>query len=149
MAAGITVMESNLGKLKSRISEEYTKHVKSGATFDLKLDFEVEKPRLLILENVEALSHLEPFGSGNPAPTLCMTKVKLISAESIGAGKHSRLRIEKTGTYLDCIYFGMPAEDLGVKEGMYVDVAFEPQVNEFRGKSNVQLQLHDIRPHTP
>ncbi|MCL2220713.1 MAG: single-stranded-DNA-specific exonuclease RecJ [Oscillospiraceae bacterium] len=149
MAAGITVKESNINKLKSRINEEYTKHVKGGATFDLKLDFEVEKPKLLTLENIEALSYLEPFGSGNPAPALCMTNVKLVSAESIGAGKHSRLRIEKNNAYLECIYFGMPAENLGVKEGMHVDVAFEPQINEFRGKSNVQLQLHDIRPHTP
>jgi len=146
MAAGVTVKEENIEEFRSRIKEEYEKHVEDGVSLGLRLDFEVEKPELLTLQNVEALSELEPFGSGNPAPCLCMTGVKLVSLESIGAGKHSRLRIEKAGKKLDCIYFSMPAENLGVREGMYVDVAFEPQVNEFRGKSNVQLQLHDIRP---
>jgi len=148
MAAGVTVKEANVEELQSRIKKEYLAHIKSGATFDLKLDFEVEKPKLLALENVETLSCLEPFGNGNPAPALCLTRAKLVIAESIGAGKHSRLKIDKSGMYLDCIYFGVPAESLGVSAGMYVDVAFEPQVNEFRGKSNVQLQLHDIRPTT-
>jgi len=146
MAAGVTVKEENIEEFRSRIKEEYEKHVEDGVSLGLRLDFEVKKPELLTLQNVEALSELEPFGSGNPAPCLCMTGVKLVSLESIGAGKHSRLRIEKAGKKLDCIYFSMPAENLGVREGMYVDVAFEPQVNEFRGKSNVQLQLHDIRP---
>ncbi|MCL2221867.1 MAG: single-stranded-DNA-specific exonuclease RecJ [Oscillospiraceae bacterium] len=146
MAAGVTVREDKIEELRSRIKKEYEKHVEGGASLGLRLDFEVEKPKLLILPNVEALSDLEPFGSGNPAPCLCMTGVKLISVESIGAGKHSRLRIEKAGKKMDCIYFSMPAESLGVKEGMDVDIAFEPQVNEFRGKTNVQLQLQDIRP---
>jgi len=149
MAAGVTVIEDNIEELRNRIKKEYEKHVESGVSLGLRLDFELEKPKLLTLQNVEALSDLEPFGSGNPAPCLCMTGVKLVSVESIGAGKHSRLQIEKSGIKLDCIYFSMPTENLGVKEGMDVDVAFEPQVNEFRGKTNVQLQLHDIRPAAP
>ena len=146
MAAGVTVKEDNIEEFKSRISEEYRKHIEEGAALGLRLDFEVEKPELLALSNVEALSCMEPFGSGNPAPCLSMTGAKLVSAESIGAGKHSRIKIEKTGKNLDCIFFSMPAENLGVEKGMSVDVAFEPQVNEFRGKTSVQLQLHDIRP---
>jgi len=32
-----------------------------------------------------------------------------------------------------------------VSNGMLVDVAFEPQINDFRGRSNVQLHLFDVR----
>ena len=147
MAAGVTVKESNIEKIREHITKEYEKHIKGGATLGLNLDFEVEKPELLTIENVKALSLLEPFGSGNPAPCLCLEDAKLTSVESIGAGKHSRLKIEKAGKLFECIYFSMPAEELGVKDGMCVDVAFEPQINEFRGKTSVQLQLQDIRPH--
>lgn len=149
MAAGVTVREENVEELRNRIRKEYEKHVENGVSLGLRLDFEVEKPELLVLKNVEALSQLEPFGSGNPAPRLCITGAKLVLAESIGAGKHSRIRIEKSGRNLDCIYFSMQAKDLGVEEGADVDVAFEPQINVFRGKTNVQLQLYDIRPAQP
>jgi len=46
---------------------------------------------------------------------------------------------------MDCIYFSMPSEDLDVNEGMQVDVAFAPQINEFRGRTSVQLHVLDIR----
>jgi single-stranded-DNA-specific exonuclease len=34
-----------------------------------------------------------------------------------------------------------------VEVGDVVDVAFQPQVNEFRGERSVQLNIMDIRPH--
>jgi single-stranded-DNA-specific exonuclease len=39
----------------------------------------------------------------------------------------------------------MPATELGVAGGELVDVAFEPQINEFRGQISVQLNILDIR----
>ena len=144
-AAGITITEKNIDEFRRRICEHYRNNIGNLQAFGLELDFEVEKPELLTIENIEALCCLEPFGHDNPSPRLCMRGAKVCGAQSIGAGKHSRLKIEKAGKSLDCIFFSVPAEQLGVCEGMLVDVAFEPQVNEFRGRSSVQLQLCDIR----
>jgi single-stranded-DNA-specific exonuclease len=91
------------------------------------------------------LESLEPFGSGNPSPGLCICGAVVSSAQSIGSGKHSKIKIEKSGKALECIFFSASTDELGISEGMLVDVAFEPQVNEFRGRSSVQLQLLDIR----
>jgi len=145
MAAGVTVAEENIDQLRQRISGHYHDIIESIPGSGLKLDFEVEKPELLTLQNIEALESLEPFGNGNPSPCLCILGAELTSAQSIGAGRHSRLKIGKSGANLDCIFFSVPAEDLGVNEGALVDIAFEPQVNEFRGRRSVQLQLLDIR----
>ena len=145
MAAGVTVAEENIGELRARVGRYYFEKAGSQPPRGLKIDFEVEKPELLTVRNIEALERLEPFGNDNPPPCLCITDAKLTSAQSIGAGQHTRLRIEKTGKSFDCIYFSMPSENLGVREGMRVDVAFEPQINEFRGRTNVQLHLFDIR----
>ncbi len=38
------------------------------------------------------------------------------------------------------------AAQLGVSPGCRVDVAFYPQINEFRGVRSVQLQVVDLRP---
>jgi len=145
MAAGVTVAEENIEQLRRRISGHYHDIIETVPGSGLKLDFEVEKPELLSLQNIEAMELLEPFGNGNPSPCLCMLGAVLTSAQSIGGGRHSRLKVEKSGVYLDCIFFTVPADDLGVNEGTLVDIAFEPQVNEFRGRRSVQLQLFDIR----
>jgi len=145
MAAGVTVMKENIDQLRQRISGYYHDKVSDTPWTGLKLDFEVEKPQLLTLQNIEALELLEPFGNGNPSPCLCIMGAVLTSAQSIGAGRHSRLKVEKSGVYLDCIFFSVPADDLGVSEGTLVDIAFEPQVNEYKGRSSVQLQLLGIR----
>jgi len=145
MAAGVTVAEEYIGELRRRITEFYHDNIDVIPHTGLLLDFEVEKPELLILKNIEALDHLEPFGNGNPPPSLCILGAVLVSAQSIGAGRHSKLKVEKSGALLDCIFFSVPAEELGVSEGALVDIAFEPQVNEFKGRCSLQLQLFDIR----
>ena len=145
MAAGITVAEENIEELRRRVISCYHAKTKDAPPSGLTVDFEVEKPELLTLDNIEALERLEPFGNGNPSPCLCMMGAVASAIQSIGAGKHTRLRIRKSGHMLDCVFFSVSAEDLGVSEGELVDVAFEPQINEYRGRSSVQLQLLDIR----
>jgi single-stranded-DNA-specific exonuclease len=145
MAAGVTVVQENIDELRGRIIQYYQDNYKTVPRPGLRLDFEVQKPELLTPQNVEALERLEPFGNGFPPPYLCMNGAVLTSAQSIGAGKHTRLRIEKAGKSFDCIFFSMPSEELGVSEGMTVDIAFEPQINDFRNRSSVQLHLYDIR----
>jgi len=145
MAAGVTVAEDNIDELRKRVTSYYQETTKDAPEPELRLDFEVEKPELLTIKNIEALDKLEPFGNGNPSPCMCILGAKVTYAQSIGAGKHSKLKLEKAGLPLDCIFFSVPAENMGVSVGMYVDVAFEPQINEYRGRSSVQLQLLDIR----
>jgi len=146
MAAGITVAEGNIDEFRRRLILSYRETMKTAPNPGLSLDFEVEKAELLTVQNVEALERLEPFGSGNPSPCLCIKHAVITAVQSIGAGKHTRFRIEKADKILDCVFFSMPYENLGVREGMLVDVAFEPQINDYRGRSDVQLHVMDIRP---
>ena len=144
MATGISLAEENIGKLRETLNEIYSDKLNYMPSSGLRIDFEVEKPELLTVDNLEALAKLEPFGSGNPAPYMYIRDAFLHTVFSIGSGKHSRLRLEKYGQTLDCICFRTPPDKLGVYEGMHVDIAFEPQINDFRGR-NVQLHVLDIR----
>jgi len=145
-AAGVTIMEGNLDELQRRITDFYRENYKTVPKPGLMLDFEVEKPEILTIKNVEALESLEPFGNGFPPPCLCIRGANVISAYPIGGGQHMRFRINKSDKILDCIFFSISAEELGISAGMVVDLAFIPQINEFRGRINVQLHLFDIRP---
>ena len=145
MAAGLMIKEENIEEFTKRINEYYHENIKIFPVPTLRVDFEVEKPALLMLENIESLVSLEPFGNRNPPPMLCMKNAALVSARSVGDGKHARLKVEKSGAVFDCIFFAHAAEELEASPGDSVDIAFVPVVNEFRGKRSVQLQVADVK----
>ena len=145
-ASGVTIAEENIAEFRRRIIETYKENYRSVFEPRLRIDFEVQKSELLTITNIEALACLEPFGNSNPLPSLCIMDAQLTYLQSIGDGKHTRLKILKSGKRLDCIYFSVSADSLGVSEGMQIDIAFEPQVNVFKGRSNVQLNVLDLRP---
>jgi single-stranded-DNA-specific exonuclease len=148
MAAGITILEENIDAFRERLNKLYHEEIKIPPVPTLLVDFEVIKPELLSLENVTALERTEPYGNGLVPPFLCMRDVLLSSVVPVGGGRHTKLRVTKSGRTFDCIAFNWTVEDLGAKEGDRVDIAFEPQVNEFRSWRNVQLNILDIRPYS-
>ena len=149
MAAGLSVAKENIGPLRDRLAKIYHEEVLEEPVASLYIDFEVQKGKLLELQNVEALWRLEPFGNGNLPPHLMLCGARVTQLVSVGTGKHTRLRVEFDRTSFDCIYFGIEACMLGFVQGDYVDIAFEPHINEFRGSRNVQLHVMDIRAHKP
>jgi len=109
------------------------------------VDFEVIHPGILSLRDVESLAQLEPFGAGCPTPVLCMKNVTVDAVTPLSAGRHTRLRVLKNGAPFECIYFSHRAEELGFVRGEAADIAFTPQINEFRSRRSVQLLLLDAR----
>ena len=57
-----------------------------------------------------------------------------------------RLRLRSGRTVLNAIYFSATPETASIQTGDTVDVAFAPQINEFRGERTVQMNILDIRP---
>jgi len=73
--------------------------------------------------------------------------VERISA--VGNGRHIRLRLRSGHHSINAIFFSATAESASVEPGDVVDVAFHPQVNEYRGERTVQMNILDIRPSCP
>lgn len=144
LAAGLNIHRANIDAFRRALQEYYVSHPPHEDE-GLTLELEITDPALLTLESVDALQALEPFGSGNPRPNLCMLDCRLSSAVPIGGGKHVRLRLEKFGQSYDCVWFSHPIERLAARRGDQVDVAFYPQISEFRGRRTVQLVLLDLR----
>ena len=69
---------------------------------------------------------------------------------AVGGGKHLRLKVRaKDGTALQAIYFSAGGLQDRLSPGDRVDLAFTPQINEFRGARAVQLNLADLRRVSP
>ena len=144
----LTVAEENVPAFRKALSEYYRANVPTPPVPTLNIDLEVLKPALLSFKNVSALALLEPYGNGHPSPSLCIMDSVLASVTAIGGGNHVKLRVAFGGETFECIFFSHSPESLGVNAGDRVDIAFSPQINDFRGRQSIQLMLIDIRPHT-
>ena len=103
-------------------------------------------PSLLTVQNVTALDLLEPFGASCPRPLLYLGNMQVDGLMEVGGGKHLKLRLSRDGRVLDGIFFSMNACKAAIAPGDRVEVAFTPQINEYRGLRTVQLNITDIRP---
>ncbi len=145
MAAGFTVREENIPALDRRLRQLVLEE-QAGEELPSLLDIDAAVlPQELTVEAVEALDALEPCGAGNPRPVLVLTGAHVISAAQVGRGRHLKLRLEGRGVPLDAIFFSVDGSELGLTPGCRVDVAFYPQINDFRGVRSVQLQVVDLR----
>ena len=104
-------------------------------------------PELMTIANVESLDTLEPCGNGCPRPLLTMEKLTVERTSQVGGGKHMRLQLRVGRHSFSAIFFSTNPANAGIAVGDLVDVAFHPQINEFRGIRSVQMNLTDIRPH--
>ena len=146
LAAGFTIRRDRIDEFRERITGLARQFAASGeARSALEVDCAVT-PELLTLENVEALAELEPCGNGCPRPVFCMEHVYVDQLSEVGSGKHLRLRLRaEDGSTCAAIFFSTTARQAAVAQGDCVDVAFTPQINEYRGVRTVQLNVVDLR----
>jgi single-stranded-DNA-specific exonuclease len=96
---------------------------------------------------VAELKRLGPFGHGNRKPILCCRGVTLASPpRRVGkTGDHLQLFVKQGEFAMKCIAFGAGALFEKLKPGMTIDLAVEPQINEFNGFANVELEVKDLQ----
>lgn len=145
MAAGLTVAQENIPAFKEKLCRYFKEKADPNFVPSLDIDFEVINPALLTVGNIDALNILEPFGTGNPTPLLSMTDVRVEAVTPLSGGKHTKLRISKLGAPFECVFFSQPTDELGVSPGDRLDIAFTPQINEYKGRRTVQLLLSATR----
>jgi single-stranded-DNA-specific exonuclease len=146
MAAGLTVKEENIAALREALIAGYDGSKQKNKERCLNIDFEVIKPELMSIGNIDAMEMLEPYGNGNPQPLLCMKDVMVENVMPLSDGKHTKMWVSKGGDVFESVFFSHSIKDLGTRVGIKADVAFMPQINEFRGRRSVQLYLVDFVP---
>ncbi|MCI9155804.1 MAG: single-stranded-DNA-specific exonuclease RecJ [Lawsonibacter sp.] len=144
LAAGFTVKEENIPALAQALRQAVADSCQGQALPSvLEIDMSVA-PHLLTVEAVESLDLLEPCGTGNPRPVFLLQGAQVQTMSQVGRGRHLKLRMESRGVPLDAIFFSNQGSELGLFPGCRVDVAFYPQINDFRGVRSVQLQVVDL-----
>ena len=146
LAAGFTIRRENIDAFRTEI-QRLARQFRASEAYeaDLKIDCEIP-PQLLTIDNVGALDELEPCGAGCPRPLLLLRGLRVEELMEVGGGKHLRLRLTRGQYGWGAIFFSTTARLAAVSRGDLVDIAFTPQINEYRGLRTVQLNLVDIRP---
>ena len=146
LAAGFTIRRDKIDAFRTQVCAMAASYFADGTHLStLDLDCAVP-PEMLTIPEIEGLNILEPCGSGCPKPQLMMTGLTVERIQSVGGGRHMRLRLRRGHYSLNAIFFSADPVSAGVAVGDVVDVAFHPQINEFRGVRSVQLNVIDIRP---
>ncbi len=146
LAAGFTISRTNIPEFRRQICALAAGFYSDGAprTF---LDVDCAIPvELLTIHNIDSLSVLEPCGNSCPKPVLMMKNLTIDRITMVGGGRHMRLRLRSGRHGVNAIYFSANPETASIQPGDLVDIAFTPQINEFRGERSVQMNVLDIRP---
>ena len=146
LAAGFTISRSNIPEFRTRmcaLASEF--YAGDGPRTVLDVDCSIPA-ELLTVRGIESLNALEPCGNGCPKPVLMTENLTVDRISMVGGGKHMRLRLRQGRHYLNGIYFSAAAEAQSIQPGDLVDVAYTPQINEFRGERTAQMNVLDIRP---
>jgi single-stranded-DNA-specific exonuclease len=148
-AAGFTVRNENRDALVARlkaIAEEQL--VGMDLRPEMHIDREIKLDKLsydYIPGILEDLNLLEPTGYGNPEPIFASRGVEIRQARLVGReGKHLKLLLRAGPHHFDAIAFrqGYWMEELPEA----IDIAYRFEVNEYMGRTSLQLNIRDIKP---
>ena len=146
LAAGFTIHRHKIDEFRQQISilaRDYYAEMDQRTSLDVDCAISAE---LMTVAGIDSLNVLEPCGNGCPKPVLMMERLFVERISMVGGGRHMRLRLRQGRHMLNAIYFSATPETASIQPGDLVDVAFQPQVNEFRGTRTPQLNVWDIRP---
>ncbi len=146
LAAGFTIRRSNIPEFRRQIcalAADY--YCDDMPRTSLDIDCAIP-PELLTIHNIDSLAVLEPCGNSCPKPMLMMKNLTIERISMVGGGRHMRLRLRSGRHGINAIYFSANPETASIQPGDLVDIAFTPQINEFRGERSVQMNVQDIRP---
>ncbi len=161
MAAGLSIKEENIALFREKLNElcELSEE-------DLIPKIRIDERLSLKYINfnlIEELHSLEPFGKGNNSPILAEKNIPIERISILGEKKNTlkfRCRISGTNRYIDAICFNKVEEFIEMlkneygesyeymlenPQGLKMDMAFSPSVNDYNGNVSLQLKINNFK----
>lgn len=144
LAAGVTLPTANIAAFRTRVNEFYASQKLFDQAKLLLPQAEVTVDQLAHITDllIEQLAQLEPFGSGNPEPIIHAQGLLVLQQRRMGSeAQHVKLELrDSAGHAMQFLAFSAP-EYFFVEPGQYVDIWFQPAVNEWMGRRSVEGRL--------
>ena len=138
-AAGLTINEDQIEDFRREL-DDYLRANIAPETYVPVTEYDTDADfNELDMHFVTLMEAFAPTGMGNPAPVF-HTRAKVADARRVGRdGAHLSLRLTDGTNYMRGVAWreGRMADDLASE----LDVAYAPKINEFNGRSTVELEL--------
>lgn len=146
MAAGLKVKTEKLEDFR-RAFCDYARSVVSSEMLVPEIKVESIASLAHVTEGLVAdLRRLGPFGHGNRKPLLCVKSVTVGGVRTCGRNNaHVQMIARQSDLTIKCIHFNAAELAPKLQSGVEVDLVVEPMVNTFNGRSNVELEVKDLR----
>ena len=145
MAVGLTLKRENYEQFLRDVTENADRSISEDDLIPTcEAEFEVDQTAFSP-DFVRELGILEPFGNGNPYPSVVATGLKVLAVTGVGGGKHTRLTLEKNGVEFTAMWFGKPPEEAEYGEGDSVDIFCTITEKIFRQKASLNVTIRSIR----
>jgi single-stranded-DNA-specific exonuclease len=143
-AAGLTIKRENFERFKDLFEREVAATIKEEdliptIEYDIEMNFDDVRPKFLNI-----MDQMRPFGPSNMQPVFVTRNVKN-AGSYIVKESHLKLKVAKNNLPLEGIAFGM-ADKLEILKKGEVDVCYNLEWNEFRGRKTIQMKVKDIKP---
>ncbi|MCZ6676218.1 MAG: single-stranded-DNA-specific exonuclease RecJ [Candidatus Poribacteria bacterium] len=150
-AAGLTIKTENIPKFAAHFNRYACEHLSDeDLVSKLSIDLEVQMP-YLTLDTIDQLHLLEPFGADNSPPRLSIRNLSLQrSPDLIGKDKnHLKLFVTDGRQTMEALGWYMSDHLIALKnKNIRLDLAFEPEINEWNNTRRLQLKIEDLRIRT-
>ncbi|NWO02600.1 MAG: single-stranded-DNA-specific exonuclease RecJ [Idiomarinaceae bacterium] len=144
MAAGLTMKKENLARfseLAEQVASEWLSEEQKQRVFWS--DGELTTLQLS-QDSVNMLQSAGPWGQQFPEP-MFDGQFELVDQRIVGE-RHLKLVVRHPqGELLDAIAFNVDTQQWPAQQASVVELLYKPQLNHFRGRTNVQLLVEQIR----
>lgn len=146
LAGGFTLPRKNLATLEKVITERAEDYIDTNLFHGvLELECEVDMADLNF-EMTNRITKFEPFGNGNPEPTLMIKNIRIPEVKQVGKkGEHLQFPILMGEKKVQAIAFRFGEHLDKIKPEKSYDIAFNLEINEWQGYKKLQLKVVDLK----
>ncbi len=148
-AAGLKIRPEGIDAFRLAFVQHVAEnHASIPGAAEIKVDAEVQLSDITI-RSVTELERLGPFGAANPRPVFVASNVELAAPpKKMGEGeRHLSVFVRQFQTKMRGVAFGKGEwADEMLKHNRPISICFQPTINRFQGRENVEFHLIDWQP---
>lgn len=162
MAAGLSLKEENVDKLRDKLNS-YCSLTDDDLIPRVHIDMQLSL-QYLNFKLLEDMKCLEPYGKGNSKPLFGEKDLKIRRASILGKNKNvvkmdlvssfntsfDGIMFSNSEVFMDEIsnkYGNSELDNVlkGIDNDIIIDIIYYPDINEYKGKTNIQLKVENFR----